>query len=146
MSKDFEPFHGLVLCRLIHSNKINSIKLYPSKSNASYVINDRIGIFTKYSSKRLTPWRFSFLKEHQDEIKKMKSELDLVFILLVCNRDGVVCLDYKEFKQILDEEHEEIEWVSATRKKREHYIVNGSDGKLDFRIGPGDFPKKLFLT
>ena len=144
MGREFEFFHGLALCKLIHFNKIHSIKLYLTKSNSSYVLNGDIGVFIKYSTKRLSPWRFSFLKEHQDEIRQMKEKLMRVFVLLVCNTDGVVCLEYGEMKKILDEEHEEIEWISASRKRREHYVVNGSDGKLKFRIGPGDFPKKIF--
>ena len=74
----------------------------------------------------------------------MKYNLVDVFVLLVCNRDGVVCLRYDELKKILNEEHEEIEWISASRRRREHYIIKGSDGKLKFRIGPGEFPKKIF--
>lgn len=145
MGRDFESFHGLTLIKIIHFKKINSISLYSSPSNSSYVLNDNIGIFIKHSAKRLSPWRFSFLKEHQNEIKKMSEELEKVFVLLVCNDDGVVCLSYRELKLILDGEHDEIEWISASRKKREHYIIKGSDGKLKFRIGPGDFPKKVFL-
>lgn len=144
MGREFELFHGLALCKLIHFNRIHSIKVYPTESNSSYVLNGDIGVFIKYSSKRLSPWRFSFLKEHQDEIKQIKEELGTIFVLLVCNTDGVVCLKYDELKKILDEEHKKIEWVSAARKRREHYVVNGSDGKLKLRIGPGDFPRKIF--
>lgn len=92
----------------------------------------------------MTPWRFSFKKEHQQEIEQMKNELREVFLLLVCNDDGIVCLDYSELKQILDDQHDDIEWISATRHKREMYAVKGSDGKLGFKIGPNDFPEKLF--
>ena len=144
MGRDFEFFHGLAICKIIHFRKLHSISLYPSPSNSSYILNDDFGIFIKYSTKRLSPWRYSFLKEHQDEIKKMADELGKVFILLVCNNDGVVCLSYKELKQILNANHEETEWISATRRRREHYMIKGTDGKLKFKIGPGDFPKKLF--
>lgn len=144
MSREFELFHGLALAKLIHFNKLISLHLYSSPSNSSYVLNDNIGLFIKYSTKRLSPWRFSFLKEHQDEIKKMKDELSKVFILLVCSQDGVVCISFDELKKILNEEHENIEWISASRKRREQYVIKGTDGKLSFRIGPGDFPRKIF--
>lgn len=145
MIKEFEFFHGLVFARILHgTQRTLSVKPFPSESNASYVINDKVGIYIKYSSKRMTPWRFTFKIEHQKEIQLMKEKLREVFLLLVCNDDGIVCLSYEELKQILDDQHDAIEWISATRHKREMYAVKGSDGKLGFKIGPNDFPEKLF--
>lgn len=147
MIKEFEFFHGLVFARILHGTRDPiSIKVFASESNASYVLNEYIGIYIKYSSKRMTPWRFTFKKEHQLEIELMQKSLKKVFLLLVCNDDGVVCLSYDELKQILDDQHDSIEWISATRSKREMYAVKGSDGKLGFKIGPNDFPSKIFDT
>lgn len=145
MIKEFEFFHGVVFARILHgTQRAASLKPFRSASNASYVINETIGIYIKYSSKRMTPWRFTFLKEHQAEIDLLKSSFKNVFLVLVCNDDGVLCLSYAELKQILDSQHGSIEWISATRHKREMYAVKGSDGELDFKIGQNDFPKKLF--
>lgn len=145
MNKDFEFFHGLVFARILHGTRHPlSARLFQSVSNASYVINDSIGIYIKYSSKRLTPWRFTFKKEHQEEIDLMKSSFKNVFLILVCNDDGVVCLSYSELKEILDNQHDPIEWISATRHKREMYSVKGSNGELDFKIGQNEFPEKIF--
>lgn len=147
MIKEFEFFHGLVFARILHgTQRPLSIKPFPSTSNASYIVNDTIGIYVKYSGKRMTPWRFSFKKEHQDEIETMKKTFQSVFLLLVCNDDGIVCLSYGELKQILDDQHDPIEWISATRHKGEMYAIKGSDGKLNFKIGANDFPNKLFLS
>lgn len=92
----------------------------------------------------MTPWRFSFKKEHQQEIELMKQGFKEVFLLLVCNDDGVVCLSYAELKQILDDQYDAIEWISATRHKREMYAVKGSNGELGFKVGANDFPEKIF--
>ena len=136
MIREFEFFHGLVFARILHgTQRPLSIKPFKSLSNSSYVVNDSIGIYIKYSSKRMTPWRFTFRKEHQDEIDLMKSSFERVFLLLVCNDDGVVCLSYSELTQILDNQHQPIEWISATRHKRQMYAVKGSNGELDFKIG-----------
>lgn len=145
MIKEFEFYHGIVFARILHgTNKEVKIRPYPSSDNASYVLNDKIGIYIKYSSKRLTPWRFTFKKEHQDEIELMQKDLKEVFLLLVCNDDGVVCLSSSELKKILDDQHDPIEWITAKRHKREMYSVKGSNGKLGFKIGPNDFPQKIF--
>lgn len=144
MLKEFEFFHGVVLARITHGIKgIIKIENYPSSSNSSYIINDHVGIFIKYSSKRMSPWRFSFQKQHQDEILEMKNKLGEVYIVLVCNNDGVACLNFNELKMILDTEHEEVEWISIARGPREKYEVKGSDGKLKFKIGNSDFPSKI---
>ncbi len=146
MIKEFEFFHGIVFARILHCAKKNEVKIKPylSSDNASYVINDKIGIYIKYSSKRMTPWRFTFKKEHQDEIELMKKDLKDVFLLLVCNDDGIVCMSYPELKQILDDQHDPIESISVKRQKREMYAIKGSNGKLGFKIGPNDFPEKIF--
>jgi len=145
MIKEFEFFHGLVFARILHATQRPlSLKPFKSVSNSSYVVNDNIGVYIKYSSKRMTPWRFTFRPEHQEEIDLMKASFKSVFLLLVCNDDGVVCLSYSELKQILDNQHNPIEWISATRHRREMYSVRGSNGELDFKVGQNAFPEKLF--
>jgi hypothetical protein len=147
MIKEFEFFHGLVFARILHGTKRSlSVKPFQAESNASYVVNDSIGIYIKYTSKRMTPWRFTFMKDHQEEIDLLRSSFTNVFLLLVCNDDGVVCLSYAELKQLLDNQHGIIEWISATRYKREMYAIKGSNGELDFKVGQNDFPEKIFLV
>ena len=99
MIKEFEFFHGLVFARILHgSQRPISIETYPTSSNSSYIVNGNVGLYIKYSSKRMTPWRFSFKKEHQDEMTSMQEKLKDVFLVLVCNDDGIVCLSYDELK------------------------------------------------
>ena len=147
MIRDFEFYHGLVFARILHgTQRPLTLRPFKSVSNASYVVNDTIGIYIKHSSKRMTPWRFTFMKEHQEEIDLLKSNFEKVFLVLVCNDDGVVCLSYAELKQILDKQHGPIEWISATRHKREMYAIKGSNGELDFKVGQSEFPNKLFTS
>jgi len=94
----------------------------------------------------MSPWRFTFIKDHQEELDLLRSTVQKVFLLLVCNDDGIVCLNYVELKQLLDSQHDPIEWISATRHKREMYSVKGSDGELNFKIGQSEFPEKLFSS
>jgi hypothetical protein len=71
----------------------------------------------------MSPWRFSFLKEHQDEIYDMNKRMKKMFIIFICNTDGIACLSFEELKKILDNEHKSIEWVAISRKKREKYVL-----------------------
>ena len=65
------------------------------------------------------------------------------FLILVCNKDGFVCINNKTLKLILDENHDEVEWISASRLARESYTVKGSDGKLKFKLNQNDFPRHI---
>jgi hypothetical protein len=69
MITEFEFFHGAVFSRILHGAKTEvRLSAYRDDDNATYVINDKVGLYIKYSTKRLTPWRFSFLKKHQEHI------------------------------------------------------------------------------
>jgi hypothetical protein len=145
MIKEFEFYHGTVFTKLLHGGGLAcTISRYPTPDNAAYVVDHRVGIYIKYSTKRMSPWRFSFQRRHQEEIQEMKYNLGNVFLLLVCNDDGIVTLSFDELKRILDETHEEVEWISVARNKRQMYSVAGSDGRLGFKIGKDDFPSKIF--
>lgn len=143
MIREFEFYHGVVLSRLVHGKVPVQIHTYPTDSNASYVLNGTVGLYIKHSTKRMTPWRFSFHQKHQDEIKEMKEKFSEVFLVLVCGDDGVATLNFKDIKKILNEQHEEVEWMAVSRKPREKYTVSGSDGKLKHKIGENEFPNKI---
>jgi hypothetical protein len=144
MLKDFEFFHGVVFARLFHASACPiAVARFRNEDNASYVLNHCTGIYVKYSAKRMPPWHFSFHKRHQDEIAEMRQSLRAVFLLLVCNDDGIVALTFDELKMILDENHGPVEWISATRSKRRMYAIAGSDGRLEFKVGMQDFPNKI---
>ena len=145
MIKEFEFYHGVAFARMLHVvQKEVAIKPYSPLDNAAYIVNGSIGVYIKYSAKRLSPWRFSFQQKHRDKIVAMENDLDTVFVFLVCNDDGVVILTFDEFRQVLNETHAGVEWISATRNRRQMYSIKGSDGKLSFKVGKDEFVEKLF--
>jgi hypothetical protein len=99
---EYEFYNGVVLNRLIRKGKALNIDIFPSKSANSFVINDKVGIYIKYSRKVTSPWRFTFKKVHQDEMKIMSELLNKLYLILVCYDDGIVCLEYSEIKNILN--------------------------------------------
>jgi hypothetical protein len=147
MIKDFEFYHGAVFTKLIqYCDKPLNISSFPTSTNASYIINDSVGIYIKHSSKRMSPWSFTLKKAHQEEIYQMKNLLKEVFLVMVCGEDGIIALNFQELKKILDEEHGQVEWIRASRNKRKEYSVNGSDGGLNYKISKNEFPGKLFTN
>ena len=143
MIKEFEFYHGAAITRLIHSQKPISIRVFPNHGNASYVVNDSVGLYLKYSSNRLSPWAFSFQQTHQVEIDELKKNFPNVIVGLICHEDGIVGLSYDELKTILDHNHENVEWISASRKPRGQYSIKGKDGNLLYKISEGEYLKKV---
>lgn len=141
---EYEFYNGVVLNRLIRKGKPIKIDVFPTSGNNSFMINEKVGLYIKYSTKKISPWRFSFTREHQEEMKIMRDLLENIYLILICGKDGIACIEYEELKQVLDEYYEEVEWVSASRLKREQYSIKGSNGKLDFKIADTDYPRKIF--
>jgi len=135
----------VTFARMLHAvQRELAIKPYSSSDNAAYVVNGSTGIYIKYSSKRLSPWRFSFQQKHRDRILEMEKNVGGVFVLLVCNNDGIVVLTFDEFTQVLNEAEGGTEWISASRDRRQMYSIKGSDGKLGLKVGKNEFLGKLF--
>lgn len=144
MTKEFEQYHGVVFARILHASTVPiTVSIYPSKGNSSYVIDGSTGLYIKHSTKRISPWRYTFSKVHQDEIRQMYEQLGEVFTALVCRDDGIVVLNFDELKSILNDKHGASEWVSVTRRRRRQYSVSGSDGKLGFKVSLRSCPDKI---
>ena len=90
--KEYEFFNGVVLNKLIRKGKPVSVDIFPCSSQNSFILNGDVGLYIKYSKKLTTPWRFSFSKLHQDELKIMSELCKKCFLMLVCNKDGIACI------------------------------------------------------
>lgn len=145
MSNEFEFYHGVALCKIIHSSSYATIKLYYENGNSSYVVNSDSGIFIKYSTKRMSPWQFTFTRKHCDELFEMIQNLRAVFLVLVCKDNGIVCLDSKEIEALLDNNLNNTQGLLVARKPREKFRVScGKYENLKFKIGNNEFPAKIF--
>jgi hypothetical protein len=91
----------------------------------------------------MSPWQFTFKQEHRVEIEKMCSTLR-VFVVLVCNDDGIVCLSHAELESLIGDQAGQLGWITATRRARQMYGVKGSSGSLETKVGANEFPAKLF--
>lgn len=139
----FEFFHGAVLVKIIHSGLFKKFEI-ATESNTTYILDDKIGLYIKYSRNRMPPWIFTFKENHVKDIKGINDLFGNVFITLVCNDDGICCIDWNEFSTIISVENNDYpKWIKSSRKKGEKYFVSGKDSILDHKIGNSDFPKKL---
>ncbi len=136
-------FHGSALVRLVRDKRTIGLKLY--SGNNGYLVNNIACIYLKHSSKRLTPWTFTFLPEHIKEITEIRKKLQNIYIVLICSDDGICCLNFKELSQLIFVgDFNKSKHIRISRSPREKYEVSGSDGDLNYKIGNSDFPRKIF--
>jgi hypothetical protein len=133
--KEVEFYHGSVFSRLTQLKKAISVKRLLDYSQGFYILDDKLPIHIKHTTKKLSPWRFSFIKTHQDEIQSLKDKYGFTLVIFVCGHDGICCLEFDDFKNVLDYVHEEVEWVAIKRRKGEKYSVSGKDGELKGKVG-----------
>lgn len=148
MVREHELYHGAALLKLI-SNSEDPIEIKPFgsfKAKSSYVVNGKIGIYIKHSALRMSPWGFTFQRDHQDELVQLEVAFKDTFLLLVCETDGVVILASAEIKTLLDLNHQGVQWISVKRRKREQYQVKGSNGQLAFKVADSDYPRKILAV
>ena len=148
--------HGYVISQIlleVSKSKDVSISLADAMTRSGYELSiyskskllKKFGLFIKYSSKRASPWKYSFTLDHQTEIDILYKEYGEVFVVFVNKDDGVACLSHNLLKQILDDNHEEVEWVSIKSQLRKQYSISGKDGRLDKKISRNDFPRSIGL-
>jgi len=136
-------FHGSALVRLVQDRRTSEIKLY--SGNNGYLVNNVAYIYLKHSSKRLSPWSFTFLPEHIKEIDEARKKIQNIYVVLICCDDGICCLNFKELSQIIFiGGFNKSKSIRISRSPREKYEVLGSDGRLNYKIGNNDFPRKIF--
>ena len=146
MIRDFEFFHGCVLAGAVHASAGPlSIRRFDESENAAYVLDNKRGLYIKYCTKRLSPWRFTFQRAHCDTILRMSNECEKVYVALVCKDDGVAILNLSEFRAVTESLPKADQWISAARRAREMYTIKGSSGELPFKVGLNEFNSKMFL-
>jgi len=144
MIGELEQNHGVLLARLVRGAEA-PVEI-ATHSRSAYVVGGRCGLYVKYSTSRLSPWSFSFSAVHQREIQNLSDEFQFAFVALVCGKDGIACLNARELNRVLDDDHRETEWVKASRRPREKYLITGTDDRRGFKVADSEFPAKLITA
>lgn len=142
MIPDVDRFVGIVLARLVQAAGRPLLIEHLSSLGTGFVLVDgKAGVHVKYSTKRLTPWSFTFHKDQIQRLVALATRAHRVAICLVCERDGVVTLDSGQLWTLLGEPSEINNQVSitASRRRRHHYTVSGTKGILKEKISDADF-------
>jgi hypothetical protein len=154
-----QKFHGSAFKELIDGLASLENQIYynitpTNETRSGYVIEAifknqvstqpiKLGLYIKHSSKRRSPWRYSFKAAHQMEMDLLKNDCDEMFLILVAGNDGIASINYATLKEILDENFDEDEWISLSRKSNQSYRVAGSNGRLKTTLAKNTFPNLI---
>lgn len=149
MLDDYEFYQGVVLRQLAVENDYSlSVSFRPfvreGRINA-FVINGRVGVYIKHSSKRMSPWRFTFTIEQAADLLDLEHKYPDSFVVFVCGTDGLVTLSFADLHSIVSFQESENAWISISRPPRTQYELAGNRGELKYKVsrGIGQIPQTL---
>jgi hypothetical protein len=140
MLDEYEFYQGVVIRQLIVESDY-SLTIRPNIREGrinSFVVNGRIGVYVKHSSKRMTPWRFTFTIEQAADLLDLEAKYPESFVVLVCETDGLVTLNCIQLHEIVSFQETENAWVRVERPPRAQYDVGGNKADM-----PNKLPKGL---
>lgn len=139
MLDEYEFYQGVVLRQLVVIAD-SSITIRPflreGRINA-FVLNGRIGVYIKHSSKRMTPWRFTFNIDQAADLLDLEQRYPITFVVFVCETDGLVALDIAAVHEIVSFEQSDNAWLRIERPPRAQYDVGGNKANLGRKVPRG---------
>jgi hypothetical protein len=139
MLDEYEFYQGVVLRQLV-VNANYSLAFRPFLREGritAFVMNGRLGIYVKHSSKRMSPWRFTFTIEQAADLLDLEVKYPDSFMMFVCGDDGIVTLSFAELHEVVDFQQTDNAWVSIARPPRAQYAVAGNRQELDRKVARG---------
>jgi hypothetical protein len=136
---DYERYQGLVLRNIVVSAGA-PVALAPFGNQGrvnAFVVNSKIGIFVKHSSKRMSPWRFTFHIDQVADLLDLQGAHRVSFVAFVCGSDGLVSVDVETVQTIVDFADTEQAWVTIRRSPRSMYDICGNREELPGKVARG---------
>jgi hypothetical protein len=131
MIAEIDRYHGIVFRQLLVGQlKPMTIAVANRSGRVDCFVVDGRPIQIKHSSKRLSPWQFTYPPEQLEELATLKQEFGRVWIMLVCGIDGVVALTLSELESIVQRGEGGAASVRVSRGRHAMYRVSGGRGGL----------------
>jgi hypothetical protein len=145
--KDYEFYHGAALLRLTAARQDGLlIRRLDDVGIGCYQVNGDIGVYIKYSTKRMSPWSFTFQRAHKDSLKQLNGLSASLFVLLVCHDDGVVSLDFDSAMSLL-RPAKSAQWsISVERRPRHMYGVSGTGGSIIGKMADAELARAALFS
>jgi hypothetical protein len=139
MFDDYEKYQGLVLRHLVTS-ATGPVQIRPFLTHgrtSSFVLNECVGVFVKHSSKRMSPWRFTFHIDQVADLLDLEAAHPNSYAVFVCGTDGLIALDMMTLHELVSFQETEQAWIRIERKPRSMYDVSGNRGDLPHKLARG---------
>jgi len=136
-------YHGPALMHVVEHPSFKALNK-ASKVYGHYLINTDRHLFVKYSTKKKSPWQFTF---NPIDFKAMVSNNikgAKVYIALVCGRSTICALTISELNDIVDLTAKSVQTVTVKVPSGGSCHVHGSDGELKNAVAHNAFPTKVF--
>lgn len=130
-------YEGAALYGLARTSQISSILYEPP----FFVLNGRLSLHLKYSTRARSPWGFAFTPDEQLLLQERATRSRIV-IGLICGADGVATLTYEDYLSVAARRSSAVH-IACYRKHAEHYEVNGPDGRLSRKVAPSSWQRIL---
>ncbi|MCF8476694.1 MAG: hypothetical protein K9G60_06665 [Pseudolabrys sp.] len=133
MISDLERYQGVALRQIIISaGRAANIGIANETGRIDCFSIERTAFQIKYSTKRLSPWQFSFTADQMFEIATLLKKFNSAWMLLVCGVDGVVSLSAREFLSITESRPGGVCSIRVSRSKNSMYRISGNAKELPF--------------
>jgi len=139
MTPEYQFYHGAFLHEVIVAAGCEvriTLRDFHGRPDA-FLLNGDVGVLIKHSSARITPWSFTFTKEHVSELCALRQEARVCFVALVCDEDGFVCIRDAELMEIFTPTSADVASLRVDRRPRKMYKVSSSGNSLDRKIAKG---------
>ena len=131
MITEAERYHGIVFRQLVVTAKrAVTLEVADESGRKDCFRIDDAAFQIKYSTKRLSPWTFSFTVDQLQEVVGLIRRFRPVWMFLVCGVDGVVGISAQEFIGITKSRPGNVASVRVSRKRNSMYRVSGNNGDL----------------
>ena len=94
------------------------------------MLDAKVGLHIKHSTKRLNPWQFTFTPANAHELGLLQMSHADSFVVLVCHTDGMVCLTVDEVLSLLAFGQGDQASIRASRHRNELYTVSSGSAEL----------------
>jgi hypothetical protein len=139
---DVDRYHGIVLRQIVIERGAakTTLSLADVRGRVDSFEVNGVAFQVKYSTKRLTPWRFGYVSHALRELRELRMVYSRVWVILVCGQDGVVCISPEQLEQIIDCSANTAVWIRVSRSRNAMYRVGGSLGELPRALPRGVGP------
>jgi hypothetical protein len=135
--KKQEFYEGAALHLLTRSGQVTSLQYEPP----FFLLNDRLSVLLKYSTRGRSPWGFTFTVDEQ-ELLQTRASANKIALGLICGADGVASFSYESYLTIAIPKQAAVH-IACYRQHGEHYEISGPDGTLNRKIAPSGWQRIL---